>query len=296
MSVNYLAQFQAEILRVLPTRSVREKDAFLKLELREQAWRFLNWQSRLVHPHPRKVYKALGFDEAPMVKQNRKAVEMLLAGIAQGEVVGRHLSKDITNGYCIHSLDRKNGPDFDLLLNEWGIHHLHIVPGRSRELLYVIFLPGAAFALTVAPHGSWTSGELVETAISSWPDFRLFIPLNGIVPPRKNYSEGEHAQLRKVGLGTIYTFDSKAWISRVTLGITTALISTRLAREASRLLLCLHRATERPDYIVQQLIACSERHRIVWPERPIISVQWCCGPNRYCFGFVEETCGATVLI
>jgi hypothetical protein len=52
---DYIAQLQAEMVRELPTRSRREKDAFTALDVREKAWRFMNWQSRRIHPHPRQI-------------------------------------------------------------------------------------------------------------------------------------------------------------------------------------------------------------------------------------------------
>jgi hypothetical protein len=121
---------------------MREKDAFASLDVREQVWRFMNWQSRLVHPHPREVYRANGFDDLAIVQTNRFRVEALLASLALGGEVTAYLSNGIKQGYCLHSPGRKDGQDFDLLLNEWGIHHLHLrtndLRAESNELLYVI--------------------------------------------------------------------------------------------------------------------------------------------------------------
>lgn len=144
--VDYVAMLQAEMVRVLPPQSQREKDAFAKLDAREQALRFLNWQSRLVHPHSRQVNKSVGFDNLPGVQTNKHAVENLLAKIDVGDDVSMHLSENVMQGYCLHPPGNKDGRDFDLLLNEWGIHHLHLgqVSGpsgfseRSEDLLFVI--------------------------------------------------------------------------------------------------------------------------------------------------------------
>ena len=95
--------------RVLPVRSTREKIAFAELDIREKAWRFLNWQSRLVHPHPRQVNKAFGFDDLPAVRANREDVERLLASLAQGNDVNGYLSRDVEQGYCTRQEGRKSG-------------------------------------------------------------------------------------------------------------------------------------------------------------------------------------------
>ena len=178
MRSNYFDEFRAEMSRVLPTRSRKEKEAFAALDVHEQAWRFMNWQSRLVHPHPRQVNIADGFNNLPDVQAKLPQVAALLGSIHRGDDLSAHLSRDTRQGYCLHPPGRKNGKDFDLLLNEWGIHHLHVSPTKGRELLYVIFGRGVAFVLAVTPHGAWTSRSLVETTVRSWPGQRLFVPLS----------------------------------------------------------------------------------------------------------------------
>ena len=303
MKANYLAQFQAEMARVLPTRSRREKDAFAALNLDEQAWRFMNWQSRLVHPHPRQVNRANGFDSLPAVQAKRQEIEGLLASIAQGNEVTAYLSRDTLRGYCLHPPGRKSGPDFDLLLNEWGIHHLHIdpMPGnsgfrkRSKEVLYAIFGRGVAFILTVAPHGAWTSRQLIETTVRSWPNKGSFVPLPGILPGRA-YTEDEHKALRKAGVTTAATVDDKPWLSAITLGISMSLASVRIVKETSRVMRCLHQATEHPEHLARQLMQHAASKGASWPAEPVVNVRWVSGPDRFCFSFVEEGSGAALLI
>ena len=297
-----LSRLQAEMLRAIPTRSRREKDAFAALDVHEQAWRFMNWQSRLVHPHPRQVNKSDGFDSQPAVQANRLRVEALLTSIGRGDAVNAYLSHDAMEGYCIHPPDRKEGPDFDLLLNEWGIHHLHIdpTPGkgglkvRSKRLLYVIFGRGVAFVLAVAPHRAWTSRRLIETTVRSWPNQRLFVSLNVLLG--RGWTEDEHKGLRRVGITTAAVVDDKPWISGVTCGMTTALVSNRVIRETGQLLRSLQLAARNPEHLERQLRENAVVNGVDWPIQPAISVRWLCGPDRYCFGFVEKASGSTALI
>lgn len=295
---DYIAQLQAEMVRELPTRSGREKNAFTALDVQEQAWRFMNWQSRRVHPHPRQINKANGFDDLPAVQANRPGVEALLASLARGDEVNAHLSDLVMQGYCLHPPGRKDGPDFDLLLNEWGIHHLHLdqAPGRagSKELLYVILGRGVAFVLAVAPHGAWTSRRLIEVTVQSWPNQGLFVALN--VLPGRDSSEDEHKGLRKVGLTTAAVVDNQCWISGVTCGMSTALVSTRVSMETGQLLRCLYQATEHPEHIYRQLMNAAALNGFAWPKEPNIAIRWLKGLDRYCFGFVEEMSGTTILI
>ncbi|MBN9509764.1 MAG: hypothetical protein J0I21_11720 [Alphaproteobacteria bacterium] len=293
---DFFVQLQAEMVRALPVRSLREKKAFATLSLDEQTWRFMNWQSRLVHPHPRQVNKAVGFDCLPEVRANRQRVDALLGRIARGDDLSPHLSKRVCEGYRLRPPGRKDGPDFDLLLNEWGIHHLHIhpAPASSKELLYAIFGRGVAFALAIAPHGVWTSRQFIASALQSWPNQGLFVPLN--VAPGQDPSANDHEALRKAGMTIPVTHGDRVWLSGVTLGLTTALVSTRVSMEASRVLRCLRQATEAPDHLASQLMAVAALNHKSWPAQQVIGIRWLSGPDRYCFAFVEETSGATLLI
>ena len=300
---DYIGQLKSEMVRVLPTRSSREKDAFARLCVDEQAWRFLNWQSRLVHPHPRQVNKAEGFDNSPIVQTNRPSIEALLTSLARGDNVNSHLSHDIMQGYCTRPPGRKHGPDFDLLLNEWGIHHLHLgqAPGkngfktRTDEQLFVIFGRGVAFVLLVARHGAWTNRDLIEATVRSWPNQGLFVNLPGVLLGR-GWTEDEHKGLRKVGATTAAVVNDKCWMSGVTGGITTALVSTRLSRETAQLLRQISHANEHPDHLLSLLKRNAAMVGVAWPSRPSISLRWLAGPNRYCFAFLECSSFATVLV
>jgi len=300
--IDYVAQLRDEMVRALPTQSRREKDAFAALDVHQQAWRFMNWQSRLVHPHPRQVNRATGFDDLPAVQANRTAVEALLTRLARGDEVSANLSYDVMQGYCLHPPGKKDGPDFDLLLNEWGIHHLHLgqEPGkrgfnaRSNELLYIIFGRGVAFVLAVGPHGLWTSRDLIEATVRSWPNQGLFVALSLL--PGRDWNEDEHKRLRKSGLTTAAVTSHRCWMSGVTCGMSSALVSNRISGEAGNLLRCVYQVTELPDHLNRQLRDNAALNGVTWPTKPNIAIRCVNDADRYCFGFVEEKSGATVLI
>lgn len=301
-AADYLSQMQSEMLRLLPTRSKREKDAFAALAVEEQAWRFMNWLARRVHPHPRQVNVAHGFYDQPTVRANQREVEVLLTKISKGLDLTPHLSEDVQEGYCLHPPGRKHGRDFDMLLNEWAIHHLHLStePGRrgfnrrTKDLLYAIFGFGVAFVLAVAPHDAWTDRQLIELTVQSWPEQRLFVSLN--VLPGRDWTEDEHRGLRKAGMTIAAVVGGLPWISGISCGITTALVSTRTRKDSSRVLRCLRQATEHPEHLECQLMGHAAANGITWPTRPSVQIRCFKGPDRYCFGFLEETSGATLLI
>jgi hypothetical protein len=299
---SYLSLMQLEMIRLLPTRSKREKDAFAALKVKEQAWRFMNWLGRRVHAHPRQVNLAQDFHRSPSVLSNQSAVEALLAKIESGTDLTPHLSEDIQDGYCLHPNGRKHGRDFDLLLNEWAIHHLHLStePGRrgfnkrTKDLLYAIFCPGVAFVLAVAPHDAWTNRLLIDVTVRSWPDQRLFIPLN--VLPGRDWTEDDHKGLRKSGLTVASVVHGRSWISSISCGITSALISTRTSKETGRILRCLHQASQNPEHLERQLRSNAAANGLAWPLRPVIHVRCFNALDRYCFCFLEESSGAVLMI
>ena len=138
---DYIAQLQAEMVRELPARSRREKDAFTALDVHEQAWRFMNWQSRRVHPHPRQINKANGFDDLPAMQANRPGVEALLASLARGDEANAHLSDLVMQGYCLHRAGQGARSCFtsssaEASRSSWLLHHtVHGPAGGSLRSL-----------------------------------------------------------------------------------------------------------------------------------------------------------------
>lgn len=64
----------------------------------------------------------------------------------------------------------------DLLLAEWGIHHLHFEENRSAELLFVYFSGSNAYFIDILQHekadGSvvtWTNTDLIQVMHDNWP-------------------------------------------------------------------------------------------------------------------------------
>ncbi|MGD8116182.1 hypothetical protein [Vibrio sp. TRT 29B02] len=65
----------------------------------------------------------------------------------------------------------------DLLLAEWGIHHLHFEENRSDELLFIYFSGSDAYLIDILQHekadGSvvtWTNTDLIQVMHDNWPN------------------------------------------------------------------------------------------------------------------------------
>lgn len=80
-------------------------------------------------------------------------------------------------GYQSTSLERSEYND--MLLNDWGIHHLHLAEGphpsrssfkaRTGDLLFVMPAGDRLLFLTVLPHQQWANDELIEVLHRNFP-------------------------------------------------------------------------------------------------------------------------------
>lgn len=134
---------------------------------------------RLVGHEPRVTHRAREF-VAPQDPEQAKALDTIERKLREGETVAPYLSRKI----------RRLSFD-DYLLNDWGIHHLHLSTTlerdgfvkRSGPLLYVIFgetldLYGQkdtdAYLIFVMGHNDFATQELLEIAHANWPDLMQF--------------------------------------------------------------------------------------------------------------------------
>lgn len=110
----------------------------------------------------------------------------------------------------------------DLLLNDWGIHHLHLgasyVEGRfverTEHVLFVIATDEALFKLDVLAHQPtpWTCKRLISIIHCNWPELIAACRIVDAVGVESIPSEREAGALRKAGInsmlqmedGTIY--------------------------------------------------------------------------------------------
>lgn len=97
------------------------------------------------------------------------------------------LSVEIRNGLAAVEREIQAGDDLtarlsrrlgrrafnDLLLNDWGIHHLHLDAvdraRGTREVLFLLLRPEHAYLIDVRHHGAWADGDLLEILHANWP-------------------------------------------------------------------------------------------------------------------------------
>lgn len=230
------------------------KRALSEMNAADLVLQYLNWRNRVIDPRPRKVFKSEEIAHTLAAKPGySKDFEALCQKITVGANLLPHLSDKITTVYQHRPILKplSGRRDYDLLLNDWGIHHLHLGQDqdprkrgflrRGNPLLFGIFRFSEAYLIDIKGHGDFENEELAKITITNWPQFHFFIPLKGILPGTP-WTAPERKGLRSVGRTTTVDIDSTCYIPGVTLGLTTAGIPVRLVKQAGVFLRAVQKA------------------------------------------------------
>jgi hypothetical protein len=191
-----------------------------------------------------------------MAEERSEAISKIVADIEQGDDLTKYLSRRVATGFA---LPRKPGAKqlaslqhLDLLLNEWGIHHLHISTTieangfveRDGPLLFAMFEPEAAYLLDIGTHSSFADQMLAEIAVENWPDTQLFLEVKGIrlrngVP----YSKDDRKQMRSAGISSFIPIGDKVFTPHG--GISSAGTSTQASLQTNHIMRTLRVFEER---------------------------------------------------
>lgn len=187
---------------------------------------FLNWKSRFVPVQPRSIYESSAFCNNSIRKTMSAEIDKVICEIKTGVDLTPRLSNRVKCGFVLpdpkKSLSTTNRPDLDLLLNDWGIHHLHIaLPAadgsvvRGEEIIFVIFKHDKAFLIDIYPHKKWAAKVIVETTVKAWSDEKLFFDL-GLAGPINSdgWSDDERSALRNGGFIAPIQVDGKSYAGR----------------------------------------------------------------------------------
>lgn len=125
---------------------------------------YLSYLHRLIPAIPRTIHKPEGFHCPEKYAQGLRILE---EKIRMGENLQPYQSRKIT------SIDYK-----DMMLNDWGIHHLHLgvdmeisrpfIKG-TKDVLFALFNKGNAYFLTIAGHSSWSEIEMIKIIHDNFP-------------------------------------------------------------------------------------------------------------------------------
>lgn len=187
---------------------------------------YINWSERIVSTAPRLVLESQVLTTNPLRTANNfgPVLHEIKRKMQAGEDISPHLSRAIMKGYRPTQPIPKNfgkRPDLDLMLSDWGVHHLHLsllvesdgFVSRTGPLLFAVFKPDRAFLIDIVQHGQWTKRSVMEAVVREWPDEGIIYEIMGILGSAESYNEEEHAQLRKAGVNASLDIDGKVWSS-----------------------------------------------------------------------------------
>lgn len=105
----------------------------------------------------------------------------------------------------------------DLLLNDWGIHHLHLGDTlesdgyikRTVPLLYAMFTENEVYLIAILNHEQWTNTDLIQIMHDNWKDvmvkFKIVISPLSISEDQRKILRNEHGNaIVTVSDGTTY--------------------------------------------------------------------------------------------
>ena len=150
---------------------------------------------------PRHILKSKNFSCIP---EHRNALAEIEQLILDGGDISPYLSRKIT---------KFNYNDF--LLNDWGIHHLHLGTeleqdgfiNRTGPLLYCRFARDCVYFIDILPHGNWTSQTLITTIHDNWPELLAPFRANGVIGTETRLSDEEIKVLRKKKINYLISMD-----------------------------------------------------------------------------------------
>jgi len=186
---------------------------------------------RIISFVPRRIEKSDAFLCPPELIHG---LEILEYKITKGENINPHQSKGI--------MDIKEN---DPLLNDWGIHHLHLgiekeentfFINRTGPLLYVFFTEDTAYFLNVFSHGQWTNKSLLNILDRNWSE--LTDPWKINIIDTKDLDSASMKKARKVGCNFFTKINGKIFAPPGG-GYTTARTSVRAGIDSDHFLMRL---------------------------------------------------------
>jgi hypothetical protein len=218
---------------------------------------YFNWVNRAVPAKPRMVHCSTALSANPLTGDPRykPALDKIVAALKAGDDIKPHLSKDILCGYGLGAGWRR---DLDLMLNDWGIHHLHLstvieadgFAKRTGPLLFAVFRPADAYLIDIMEHGAWTREHAIQVIVREWPGKELVGEMYGL-GLEAPLSAQERETLRNKHINAYVEVDGKLYMPSS--GLSTSGVATQHVIAADRIMyeISAFRAMiqRKPEYI-----------------------------------------------
>jgi hypothetical protein len=150
------------VLRKMPDDHSGELSA---MNLRSLLTTFFNWQGRHLSARPRACHISEEMQSSAKLAEHRAAIDALIDKIEKGEDLTPHLSKKAAIAHTPGADGKQPGSrqDRDLLLGEWGVHHLHLDAIHANDLAFAMFTSTDAYLIGIYQHGDWGLTDVLAT-------------------------------------------------------------------------------------------------------------------------------------
>jgi len=240
--------------------------------------RYHNWVSRFLEPRPRTVRKSQAFLANPITSLLRSELVAIIDDIEHGRDLKKYLSRRIEVAVAIPGSPLAERRDLDLMLNDWGVHHLHVSTKmdpdgyvqRRDELLFAVFQPDTAFLVDIMNHKNWASEKVLEIVVAEWPNeglvHEVWSPTRPPSPAR-SLSEAQRLRLRNVGTNAAFEVAGRLYFpGGGMVGSGTTIAATR---DADYLLLHLEAFADEYEADPEGFrTAFEQQHGVVLPTNP----------------------------
>lgn len=183
-----------------------------------------NWRGRYVAARPRRVHESRELEDSQKYGEHAAALAAVRADIIAGRDLTPRLSRGVGTVYVATS--RRGGlqhrRDLDLLLSDWGIHHLHLgtkmgrngLVTRTEDVLLIYFTADDAYLIDSRRHpniDNWAEASIMQTVIRNFPGLAHAWEVTGAIGLSCSISDEERLELRQAGVDVPLEIDGKVY-------------------------------------------------------------------------------------
>jgi hypothetical protein len=287
LATQFEADLRSQVLSELP-HDAKDRGSLDRLPTGNLLIRYFNWLRRLVPQCPRQLLVSTELAASPKRLDHVQGFDLLSRTIAAGGDLTPYLSRGVLIGWKLNpGKPLKAQRDLDLLVSDWGVHHLHLGTtlesdgfiARADDLLFAVFTPNSAYALDILPHGSWHKRHLLEVIARNWPGSGLLHELKGVAMERP-LGEAQSKQLRQGGVSSPVEIDGRTYFPKGFLSMAgTSLWATD---QSNQIMHAIRQVAEAPRLIEDAVKNLPEQHswRFIFHEGA--------------YGVLEQTTGTFV--
>jgi hypothetical protein len=182
-----------------------------------------SWRARFVPATPRQVHESRELQQHPRRGQYEPALRRILDEVNAGEDLTPRLSGRVHTAHLPESASRgrprHEREDRDLLLADWGLHHLHLGSRwrkgrytRTDDVLIAYFTATDAYLVDIANHAeNWAAVRLLEIIVCNWPQIAEGWRSRGATGLSQQFSDEERLALRNAGVTVLVEVDGAVY-------------------------------------------------------------------------------------